>query len=400
MIQRRYLTLTGVFFAASLLFISLFVWWHTNQTKEILPPSEQMQVAVGNSIIVLSEDNEGDAAVSVNLPWGSVMRLKWPFINEALSECKVTRTVLTSKGVPLSEPANVQIDPSGETQPSITHEPWGGIWGKPGEKDKVYVKYQFTIMGDASAEKRFEMIVESDFPTLENSNLTSLLRDHICQDSKCRLVLTKDIDGDNQSDELNICITDDGIPFVTVNGKVELCLKYVDPSSYEYAEIVSVDFDQDGYDEVLVFWNALSTFYIQYVYWDGGGWNEELWPKQDLAINGELQEGWILQLTLPNGVVFDCDATKIGELSTCFDSDGTPFYKKAKITSIMDSEWRIIENNGQTQILSHAILDVCAQANEGGVVQDHQQTFLKIPIYLIWKNCGFVLDYGKPMEFP
>lgn len=399
MIQRRYLTLTGVFFAASLLFISLFVWWHTNQTKEILTPREQMQVAVGDSIIELSVNDVEDTMVSVNLPWGSVMRLQWPLGNESLSECKVTRTVLTSKGVQLSEPANVQIDPSDETHPSIIHEPWGGIWGKPGEKDKVYVKYQFAIMGDASAEKRFEMIVESDFPTLKNSNLSSLLLDRICQDSKCSLALTKDIDGDNQSDELNICITDDGIPFVTVNGKVELCLKYVDPSSYEYAEIVSVDFDQDGYDEVLVFWNALSTFYIQYVYWDGDDWNEELWPKQDLAIAGELQEGWILQLTLPNGVIFHYDATRIGELSTCFDSNGAPFDTKAKITSIMDSEWRIVENSGQTQILSHAILDVCAQTNEGGAIQDHQQTFLKIPVYLIWKNSGFVLDYGKPMEF-
>lgn len=397
--QRRLQTIIGAFCIVSIIFVSLIVCRYVKQPKEILSSDEQIHIAVGNSIIVLSEDNEGDTAVSVNLPWGSVMRLKWPFINKALSERKVTRTVLTSKGVPLSEPANVQIDPSGETHPSITHEPWGGIWGKPGEKDKVYVKYQFTIMGDASAEKRFEIIVESDFPTLENSSLASLVIDHICQDSKCSLALTKDIDGDNQSDELKICITDDGIPFVTVNDKVELCLKYVDPSSYEYAEIVSVDFDQNGYDEVLVFWNALSTLYIQYVYWDGEAWNEGLWPKQDLAIAGELQKGRILQLTLPNGVVSDYDATQIGELSTCFDSDGTPFYKKAEITSIIDSEWRIVENSGQTQILSHAILDVCAQTNEGGAIQDHQQTFLKIPIYLKWKNSGFVLDYGKPMEF-
>ena len=395
----RLQTLVGAFCAVSIVFVSLIVCRYTNQPEGVLAPDELMHITVGNSVIMLSASNKEESAVPLDLPWGSVMSLAWSCRNAALSECRVTRTILNSKGVPLSEPNDVQLDLSDKNHPSITHDPWGEIWGKPGEKDKAYVKYQFTIMGHASAEKRFELIVESDFPTLKNSNLTSLLLDHICQDSKCSLALTKDIDGDNQSDELNICITDDGIPFVTVNGKVELCLKYVDPSSYEYAEIVSVDFDQDGYDEVLVFWNALSTLYIQCVYWDGGAWNEGLWPKQDLAIAGELQEGRILQLTLPNGVLFDYDATQIGELSMCFDSDGTPFYKKVKITSIMDSEWCIVENSGQTQILSHAILDVCAQTNEGGVIQDHQQTFLKIPVYLIWKNSGFVLDYGKPMEF-
>ena len=207
-------------------------------------------------------------------PWGTTLHLSVP---DGAVGVSVTRTVVNHLGQELSAEYDVPCSAAGE----VTHTPFGGIFAAPCPDGTVYVRYSPVYAGADAPE---EITVRSAFPDFANSDLAARLAAALADgDAEQALPsVSGDTAGDGNDKVVALWLTEDGIPFLTADNAVVLCLGACDPARYEGADMQAFDLG-DGRDAVVIVWEQLWDMELQCAVQDADGWHELEQAAADLS---------------------------------------------------------------------------------------------------------------------
>ena len=303
--------------------------------------------------------------------WGTTLRLSVP---DGAVGVSVTRTVVNHLGQELSAEYDVPCSAAGE----VTHTPFGGIFAAPCPDGTVYVRYSLVYVGADAPE---EVTVHSAFPDLANSDLAELLAAALADgDAEQALPsVSGDTAGDGNDKVVALWLTEDGIPFLTADNAVVLCLGACDPARYEGADMQALDLG-DGRDAVVIVWGQLWDMELQCAVQDADGWRELRLPTPAAAAT--LSAPYRLDFTLPDGQALSLDAREFDALADFFDADGKPYRADGEITFRIDAPHEVVTLDG------HAALRFTGYPILTGMDADgaHEADFAVLPMTLYIRN--------------
>lgn len=303
--------------------------------------------------------------------WGTTLRLSVP---DGAVGVSVTRTVVNRLGQELSAEYDVPCSAAGE----VTHTPFGGIFAAPCPDGTVYVRYSLVYVGADAPE---EVTVHSAFPDFANSDLAELLAAALADgDAEQALPsVSGDTAGDGNDKVVALWLTEDGIPFLTADNKVVLCLRSCDPARYEGADMQALDLG-DGRDAVVIVWGQLWDMALQCAVQDADGWRELRLPTPAAAAT--LSAPYRLDFTLPDGQTVSLDAREFDALADFFDADGKPYRADGEITFRIDAPHEVVTLDG------HAALRFAGCPILTGMDADdaHEADFAALPMTLYIRN--------------
>lgn len=303
--------------------------------------------------------------------WGTTLRLSVP---DGAVGVSVTRTVVNHLGQELSAEYDVPCSAAGE----VTHTPFGGIFAAPCPDGTVYVRYSLVYVGADAPE---EVTVHSAFPDLANSDLAELLAAALADgDAEQALPsVSGDTAGDGNDKVVALWLTEDGIPFLTADNAVVLCLGACDPARYEGADMQALDLG-DGRDAVVIVWGQLWDMELQCAVQDADGWRELRLPTPAAAAT--LSAPYRLDFTLPDGQTVSLDAREFDALADFFDADGKPYRADGEITFRIDAPHEVVTLDG------HAALRFTGCPILTGMDADgaHEADFAALPMTLYIQN--------------
>ena len=303
--------------------------------------------------------------------WGTTLRLSVP---EGATGISVTRTVVNHLGQELSAEYDVPCSAAGE----VTHTPFGGIFAAPCPDGTVYVRYSLVYVGADAPE---EVTVHSAFPDLANSDLAELLAAALADgDAKQALPsVSGDTAGDGNDKVVALWLTEDGIPFLTADNKVVLCLRSCDPARYEGADMQALDLG-DGRDAIVIVWGQLWDMALQCAVQDAGGWRELALPTPTAAAT--LSAPYRLDFTLPDGQALSLDAREFDVLAAFFGADGKPHRADGEVAFRIDAPHEVVTLDGHAALrfTGYPIL-TCMDANDA-----HEADFAALPMTLCIRN--------------
>lgn len=307
-------------------------------------------------------------------PWGTTLRLSMP---EGAVGVSVTRTVVNHLGQELSAEYDVPCSAAGE----VTHTPFGGIFAAPCPDGTVYVRYSLVYAGADAPE---EVTVRSAFPDFANSDLAELLAAALADgDAEQALPsVSGDTAGDGNDKVVALWLTEDGIPFLTADNAVVLCLRACDPARYEGADMQALDLG-NGRDAVVIVWGQLWDMALQCAVQDAGGWRELALPTPTAAAT--LSAPYRLDFTLPDGQAVSLDAREFDALAGFFDADGKPYRADGEVTFRIDAPHEVVTLDG------HAALRFTGCPILTGMDADgaHEADFAALPMTLYIQNGEF-----------
>lgn len=303
--------------------------------------------------------------------WGTTLRLSVP---DGAVGVSVTRTVVNRLGQELSAEYDVPCSAAGE----VTHTPFGGIFAAPCPDGTVYVRYSLVYVGADAPE---EVTVHSAFPDLANSDLAELLAAALADgDAEQALPsVSGDTAGDGNDKVVALWLTEDGIPFLTADNAVVLCLGACDPARYEGADMQALDLG-DGRDAVVIVWGQLWDMALQCAVQDADGWREL--PLPTPAAAATLSAPYRLAFTLPDGQTASLDAREFDALAAFFGADGKPYRTDGEITFRIDAPHEVVTLDG------HAALRFTGCPILTGMDADgaHEADFAALPMTLYIRN--------------
>ena len=303
--------------------------------------------------------------------WGTTLHLSVP---DGAVGVSVTRTVVNHLGQELSAEYDVPCSAAGE----VTHTPFGGIFAAPCPDGTVYVRYSLVYAGADAPE---EVTVRSAFPDFANSDLAELLAAALA-DGDAEQVLPSvsgDTAGDGSDKVVALWLTEDGIPFLTADNAVVLCLGACDPARYEGADMQALDLG-DGRDAVVIVWGQLWDMELQCAVQDADGWREL--PLPTPAAAATLSASYRLDFTLPDGQAVSLDAREFDALAAFFDADGKPYRTDGAVTFRIDAPHEVVTLDG------HAALRFTGYPILTGADADgaHEADFAALPMTLYIQN--------------
>lgn len=306
--------------------------------------------------------------------WGTTLRLSVP---DGAVGVSVTRTVVNHLGQELSAEYDVPCSAAGE----VTHTPFGGIFAAPCPDGTVYVRYSLVYVGADAPE---EVTVHSAFPDFANSDLAELLAAALADgDAEQALPsVSGDTAGDGNDKVVALWLTEDGIPFLTADNAVVLCLGACDPARYEGADMQALDLG-DGRDAVVIVWGQLWDMELQCAVQDADGWREL--PLPTPAAAATLSAPYRLAFTLPDGQTVSLDAREFDALAAFFDADGKPYRADGEITFRIDAPHEVVTLDG------HAALRFTGCPILTGMDADgaHEADFAALPMTLYIQSGEF-----------
>lgn len=303
--------------------------------------------------------------------WGTTLRLSVP---DGAVGVSVTRTVVNHLGQELSAEYDVPCSAAGE----VTHTPFGGIFAAPCPDGTVYVRYSLVYVGADAPE---EVTVHSAFPDLANSDLAELLAAALADgDAKQALPsVSGDTAGDGNDKVVALWLTEDGIPFLTADNKVVLCLRSCDPARYEGADMQALDLG-DGRDAIVIVWGQLWDMALQCAVQDAGGWRELALPTPTAAAT--LSAPYRLDFTLPDGQALSLDAREFDVLAAFFGADGKPHRADGEITFRIDAPHEVVTLDGHAALrFTGCPILTCMDADGA-----HEADFAALPMTLYIRN--------------
>ena len=303
--------------------------------------------------------------------WGTTLRLSVP---EGATGVSVTRTVVNHLGQELSAEYDVPCSAAGE----VTHTPFGGIFAAPCPDGTVYVRYSLVYVGADAPE---EVTVHSAFPDFANSDLAARLAAALADgDAKQALPsVSGDTAGDGNDKVVALWLTEDGIPCLTADNKVVLCLRACDPALYGNADMQALDLG-DGRDSIVIVWGQLWNMELQCAVQDADGWRELALPTPAAAAT--LSAPYRLDFALPDGQALSLDAREFDALADFFDADGKPYRADGEITFRIDAPHEVVTLDG------HAALRFTGCPILTGMDADgaHEADFAALPMTLYIRN--------------
>lgn len=306
--------------------------------------------------------------------WGTTLRLSVP---DGAVGVSVTRTVVNHLGQELSAEYDVPCSAAGE----VTHTPFGGIFAAPCPDGTVYVRYSLVYVGADAPE---EVTVHSAFPDFANSDLAELLAAALADgDAEQALPsVSGDTAGDGNDKVVALWLTEDGIPFLTADNKVVLCLRACDPALYGNADMQALDLG-DGRDAIVIVWGQLWDMALQCAVQDAGGWRELALPTPTAAAT--LSAPYRLDFALPDRQAVSLDAREFDALADFFDADGKPYRADGEITFRIDAPHEVVTLDG------HAALRFTGYPILTGMDADgaHEADFAALPMTLYIQNGEF-----------
>lgn len=303
--------------------------------------------------------------------WDTTLHLSVP---DGAVGVSVTRTVVNHLGQELSAEYDVPCSAAGE----VTHTPFGGIFAAPCPDGTVYIRYSLVYAGADAPE---EVTVRSAFPSFANSDLAMLLAAALADgDAKQALPsVSGDAAGDGNDKVVALWLTEDGIPFLTADNAVVLCLGACDPARYEGADMQALDLG-DGRDAVVIVWGQLWDMELQCAVQDADGWHELPLPTPTAAAT--LSAPYQLDFTLPDGQALSLDAREFDALAAFFDADGKPCRADGEITFRIDAPHEVVTLDGHAALrfTGYPIL-TCMDADGA-----HEADFAALPMTLYIRN--------------
>lgn len=337
---------------------------HPHQTTT---ESTELSTSAASAEPVVSPENELVA-------WGTTLRLSVP---EGAVGVSVTRTVVNHLGQELSAEYDVPCSAAGE----VTHTPFGGIFAAPCPDGTVYVRYSPVFAGADAPE---EITVRSAFPDFANSDLAARLAAALADgDAEQALPsVSGDTAGDGNDKVVALWLTEDGIPFLTADNAVVLCLRSCDPARYEGADMQALDLG-DGRDAVVIVWGQLWDMELQCAVQDADGWREL--PLPTPAAAATLSAPYRLAFTLPDGQAVSLDAREFDALAAFFGADGKPYRTDGEVTFRIDAPHEVVTLDG------HAALRFTGCPILTGMDADgaHDADFAALPMTLYIQNGEF-----------
>lgn len=303
--------------------------------------------------------------------WGTTLRLSVP---DGAVGVSVTRTVVNHLGQELSAEYDVPCSAAGE----VTHTPFGGIFAAPCPDGTVYVRYSLVYVGADAPE---EVTVHSAFPDFANSDLAELLAAALADgDAEQALPsVSGDTAGDGNDKVVTLWLTEDGIPFLTADNKVVLCLRACDPALYGNADMQALDLG-DGRDAIVIVWGQLWDMALQCAVQDAGGWRELALPTPTAAAT--LSAPYRLDFTLPDGQALSLDAREFDALAAFFGADGKPHRADGEVAFRIDAPHEVVTLDGHAALrfTGYPIL-TCMDADGA-----HEADFAVLPMTLYIRN--------------
>lgn len=271
--------------------------------------------------------------------WDTTLHLSVP---DGAVGVSVTRTVVNHLGQELSAEYDVPCSAAGE----VTHTPFGGIFAAPCPDGTVYIRYSLVYAGADAPE---EVTVRSAFPDFANSDLAMRLAAALADgDAEQALPsVSGDTAGDGNDKVVALWLTEDGIPFLTADNAVVLCLGACDPARYEGADMQALDLG-DGRDAVVIVWGQLWDMELQCAVQDADGWHEL--PLPTPAAAATLSAPYRLDFTLPDGQAVSLDAREFDALAGFFDADGKPYRADGEVTFRIDAPHEVVTLDGHAAI--------------------------------------------------
>ena len=304
-------------------------------------------------------------------PWGTTLRLSVP---EGAVGVSVTRTVVNHLGQELSAEYDVPCSAAGE----VTHTPFGGIFAAPCPDGTVYVRYSPVYAGADAPE---EVTVRSAFPSFANSDLAARLAAALADgDAEQALPsVSGDTAGDGNDKVVALWLTEDGIPFLTADNAVVLCLGVCDPARYEGADMQALDLG-DGRDAVVIVWGQLWDMELQCAAQDADGWREL--PLPTPAAAATLSAPYRLDFTLPDGQTVSLDAREFDALAAFFGADGKPYRTDGEATFRIDAPHEVVTLDGHAAIRFTGCPILTGMDADGA----HEADFAALPMTLYIQN--------------
>lgn len=303
--------------------------------------------------------------------WDTTLHLSVP---DGAVGVSVTRAVVNHLGQELSAEYDVPCSAAGE----VTHTPFGGIFAAPCPDGTVYVRYSLVYAGADAPE---EVTVHSAFPDFANSDLAERLTAALADgDAEQALPsVSGDTAGDGNDKVVALWLTEDGIPFLTADSKVVLCLDACDSARYEGADMQALDLG-DGRDAVVIVWGQLWDMALQCAVQDADGWREL--PLPTSAAAATLSAPYQLDFTLPDGQAVSLDAREFDALAAFFDADGKPYRTDGAVTFRIDAPHEVVTLDG------HAALRFTGYPILTGADADgaHEADFAALPMTLYIQN--------------
>ena len=337
---------------------------HPNQTTT---ESTEPSTSAASTKPAVSPENELVA-------WGTTLRLSVP---EGAVGVSVTRTVVNHLGQELSAEYDVPCSAAGE----VTHTPFGGIFAAPCPDGTVYVRYSPVFAGADAPE---EITVRSAFPDFANSDLAARLAAALADgDAEQALPsVSGDTAGDGNDKVVALWLTEDGIPFLTADNAVVLCLRSCDPARYEGADMQALDLG-DGRDAVVIVWGQLWDMELQCAVQDADGWREL--PPPTPAAAATLSAPYRLDFTLPDGQTVSLDAREFDALAAFFGADGKPYRTDGEVTFRIDAPHEVVTLDGHAAIRFTGYPILTGMDADGA----HDADFAALPMTLYIQNGEF-----------
>ena len=334
---------------------------HPHQTTT---ESTELSTSAASETPVVSPENELVA-------WGTTLRLSVP---DGAVGVSVTRTVVNHLGQELSAEYDVPCSAAGE----VTHTPFGGIFAAPCPDGTVYVRYSPVYAGADAPE---EITVRSAFPDFANSDLAARLAAALA-DGEAEQALPSvsgDTAGDGNDKVVALWLTEDGIPFLTADNAVVLCLGACDPARYEGADMQVLDLG-NGRDAVVIVWGQLWDMELQCAVQDADGWREL--PLPTPAAAATLSAPYRLDFTLPDGQTVSLDAREFDALAAFFDADGKPYRTDGEVTFRFDAPHEVVTLDGHAAIRFTGCPILTGMDADGA----HEADFAALPMTLYIQN--------------
>lgn len=318
-----------------------------------------------------------------------------PFIIQSdipMSDIVIKKVLLTYRGSELTQASDVSFENN-----VFYHQPWGDIWEAHSDMFPLMVGYRIIVQSSGQQEYRF--VVKSSFPSLDvRSLLMSLEESFVSQNTLRSLAVSGDTDGDGETEEILLNLSNDKIPFLTVNNKVQLCLSKTDPSYYENAEMVAVDLDNDSSDEIVIFWNNAFHLGMQVVDYQGNKWIEKELP---IARAAAFLAPDMVTLSFPDGNLYNFILSENESLQThmapYYGSDGNAYSGDVEAICFLGSSHCIEETPMGTRLQIEAEIDLCATAQIENQLIPYQQTIFIVPIEIRLDDDDLFYVYEKPL---
>ena len=305
-------------------------------------------------------------------------------------DVQVERAPLSTNGVELLAPVSVAVEETSDGV-IVEHTPYGGLWDMPGAMPGVLTGYHISITSDM-VQREYYFVVESRFPSLDDSA-------HLAQDLQAALEggtflrslsAEGDTDGDGNLENIVAAVTTDRIPFLAVDDKVVLCMTRNDPSFYEYADLLTVDLDGDKRDEVVIMFQNIGAFSMQYADRLESGWMEQFLP--DIEFSLALESDYCMRLVCPDGQVQTISAAPgthlYQDLSSWFSDAGTPLSGEIAVSCQLDDPAYTVDREG---IHLTARLDL----HEAGTPAEAASSSLSMPLIISADEGKLVVACGQ-----